>query len=117
MPRVRLTSATGGWISGLNGTRRVLYRLQEIVDAEFTLVIPRVSWHSLRHSNATILGEVGESLKTAQAILGHSDLETTLNTYTHAIRESRRRATEKGAEVLCPVVPTFGEVTAKSAVN
>ena len=46
--------------------------------------IPRVSWHSFRHSNATLLGEVGESLKTAQAILGHSDLETTLNTCIHA---------------------------------
>jgi integrase len=79
--------------------------------------ISRVSWHSFRHSNATILGEVGESLKTAQAILGHSDLETTLNTYTHAIPESQRRAMEKVAEVLCPVVPNFGEVTAKGTVK
>jgi integrase len=40
--------------------------------------LPRVSWHSFRHGNATLLGEVGESIKTAQAILGHSDIETTL---------------------------------------
>jgi len=79
--------------------------------------IPRVSWHSFRHSNATLLGEVGESLKTAQAILGHSDLETTLNTYTHAIPESQRRAMEKVAEVLCPVVPNLGEATTKATVN
>ena len=79
--------------------------------------IPRVSWHSFRHSNATLLGEVGESLKTAQAILGHSDLETTLNTYMHAIPESQRRAVEKVAEVLCPVVPNFGRATAKTTVN
>jgi len=45
------------------------------------ICIPLVWWHSFRHSNATILGEVGESLKPAQAILGRSDLETTLNTY------------------------------------
>jgi integrase len=67
--------------------------------------IPRVSWHSFRHSNATLLGEVGESLKTAQAILGHSDLGTTLNTYMHAIPDSQRRAVEKVAGVLCPLVP------------
>jgi integrase len=50
---------------------------------------------------------VGESLKTAQAILGHSDLEATLNTYMHAIPDSQRRALEKVAEVLCPDVANF----------
>jgi integrase len=45
------------------------------------LGLPSVSWHSFRHGNATLLGEVGESVKTALAILGHSDIETTLNTY------------------------------------
>lgn len=79
--------------------------------------VPRVSWHSFRHSNATILGEVGESLKTAQAILGHSDLETTLNTYMHAIPDSQRRAVEKVAEVLCPVVPNSGSAARKVTVN
>jgi len=79
--------------------------------------LPRVSWHSFRHSNATLLGEVGESLKTAQAILGHSDLETTLNTYMHAIPDSQRRALEKVAEVLCPDVPNFSETARKVTVN
>jgi hypothetical protein len=58
-------------------------------------VQPRVSWHSFRHTHATILAEVGESLKTAQALLGHSDLETTLNTYMHVIPNSQRRAVER----------------------
>ena len=52
------------------------------------LKLPPISWHSFRHTHATLLGEVGESLRTAQAILGHSDLETTLHVYTHAIPES-----------------------------
>jgi integrase len=69
------------------------------------LSLPRVSWHSFRHSNATLLGEVGESVKTAQAILGHSDIETTLNTYMHAIPDSQRRAVERVAGVLFPDVP------------
>jgi len=67
--------------------------------------LPRISWHSFRHTNATLLGEVGESLKTAQSILGHSDLETTLNTYMHAIPDSQRRAVERVAGVLFPDVP------------
>ncbi len=44
--------------------------------------LPRVSWHSSRHTHATLLTEVGESIKTAQSLLGHSDLGTTLNTYS-----------------------------------
>lgn len=71
------------------------------------LGLPPVSWHSFRHSHATLLSETGESLKTAQAILGHSDLETTLNVYTHAIPESQRRAIEKVAGILFPNVPKF----------
>jgi integrase len=55
------------------------------------LELPLVTWHSFRHTHATLLGEVGESLKIAQALLGHSDLETTLNVYTHAIPESQKR--------------------------
>lgn len=79
--------------------------------------LPRVSWHSFRHSNATLLAEVGESLKTAQAILGHSDLETTLNTYMHAIPDSQRRAVEKVAQVLCPLVPKSGDAIPEATVN
>lgn len=47
-----------------------------------------------------LLGEVGESLATAQALLGHSDLETTRNFYMHAIPESQRRAVGKVAKIL-----------------
>jgi Phage integrase family len=60
----------------------------------------RVSWHSFHHTHATMLGEVGESLKTAQALPGHSDLETTLNVYTHPIPGSQRHAVEQVARIL-----------------
>jgi integrase len=69
------------------------------------LGLPRVSWHSFRHASGTWIGEVGESVKTVQAILGHSDLETTLNIYMHAIPDSQRRAVERVAGVLFPDVP------------
>lgn len=71
------------------------------------LGLPAVGWHSFRHTHATLLGEVGESLRTPQAILGHSDLKTTLNVYTHAIPESQKRAVEKVAGLLFPSVPEF----------
>jgi integrase len=81
------------------------------------LGLPLITWHSFRHTHATLLGEVGESLKTAQALLGHSDLETTLNVYTHAIPESQKRAVDKVAEILFPNVPNFSGSLNRKDVN
>jgi integrase len=94
-----------------------IYSNRVLAPACDAIRLPRVSWHVFRHSNATLLGETGESLKTAQAILGHSDLETTLNTYMHAIPDSQRRAVEKVAEVLCPLVPKFDDAIPEGVVN
>jgi integrase len=82
-----------------------------------SLGLPLITWHSFRHTHATLLGEVGESLRTAQAILGHSDLETTLKVYTHAIPESQRRAVGKVADILFPNVPKFAEPAQSEKVN
>ena len=64
------------------------------------LKIPRVGWHAFRHTHATQLSELGENPKTAQAILGHSGLETTMLTYTHAVTETMVRAEERLAQLL-----------------
>jgi integrase len=69
--------------------------------------LPRIGWHAFRHTNATLLGDLGESIKTTQALLGHSDLGTTLSVYTHAVPESQRRAVTKLDRVLFPTVPNF----------
>lgn len=50
-----------------------------------------VTAHQLRHTFATILFEADISPKDAQNILGHSDISTTQNIYTH-IRKSRATA-------------------------
>ena len=73
---------------------------RELAPACDRIELPRISWHSFRHTHATLLGDVGGSLKTAQALLGHSDMETTLNTYTHAVPDSQRTAVERVAGVL-----------------
>jgi integrase len=76
---------------------------------------PRISWHSFRHAHATLLGEVGGSPKTAQALLGHSDLETTFNIYTHAIPDSQRKAVERVAGELFGVLDSVGLNSASAA--
>ncbi len=81
------------------------------------LGLPAITWHSFRHTHATLLGEVGESLRTAQAILGHSDLGTTLNVYTHAIPESQRRAVDNVADILFANVRKVAATTESQKVN
>ena len=40
-------------------------------------------YHSLRHTHATILIESGADVKDVQTRLGHSNIQTTLQTYVH----------------------------------
>lgn len=39
--------------------------------------------HVFRHTYATMLNNAGVSMKTIQSILGHADINTTMNIYTH----------------------------------
>ncbi|MDF3005508.1 MAG: integrase family protein [Oscillospiraceae bacterium] len=48
--------------------------------------------HQLRHAYATVLFEAGVDPKDAQELLGHAQLSTTMDIYTH-ISESRRKKT------------------------
>ena len=42
-----------------------------------------MAFHDLRHSTASILHDKGWSLKDIQGWLGHADIKTTGNIYTH----------------------------------
>lgn len=48
----------------------------------------KVSLHSLRHSNATLLINQGINVKAVSSRLGHSQTSTTLNTYAHQIKSA-----------------------------
>lgn len=45
--------------------------------------LKKVTTHGLRHTHCSLLFEAGASLKEVQDRLGHSDIQTTLNIYTH----------------------------------
>jgi integrase len=105
------TTPTGTPLSSKNLYNRVLAPACDRIKE------PRVSWHSFRHAHATLLTESGESMKTAQALLGHSDLETTLNVYTHALPASQRRAVERVSEVMFSIVLELGENEQKGKSN
>jgi len=59
-----------------------------------------VSWHWLRHANATLLDAVGTPLGTVQALLGHSSSEITREIYLHSIPADARAAVKKVEELL-----------------
>ena len=54
-----------------------------------------VTWHLLRHSNATLHDSLGTPLGTVQALLGHSSSEITRQVYLHSLAADRRTAAEK----------------------
>jgi integrase len=76
------------------------------------LKLPKVGWHTLRHTSATLLHE-HEPLRVAQAILGHSDLQTTLG-YTHVLPGWQREAMKRLEDVvLFPNVPKLEKKSEK----
>lgn len=50
--------------------------------------------HALRHTNATLMIANGTDIKTVSKRLGHANITTTGNIYTHAIQEADERAAE-----------------------
>ena len=59
-----------------------------------------ITQHQLRHTYATMLYRAEIDAKTAQKLLGHSDVGTTLNIYTHIGRELDQKIMGKLNEYL-----------------
>lgn len=56
---------------------------------------PTITAHVLRHGYATILFEAGVDVYTAQKLLGHSDIETTMAVYTHLREKKKNESLDK----------------------
>lgn len=52
------------------------------------------NFHSLRHTHATYLVENGANIKDVQERLGHTDVQTTLNTYAHNTEQNRQNSVD-----------------------
>ena len=53
-----------------------------------------VTLHGLRHTNITMQIVNGLDIKTVSARVGHSDIQTTLNIYSHYTKESDKKASD-----------------------
>lgn len=69
--------------------RRQFYRLLEDVG------LPRMHFHDLRHSAATILISMGVPANVVQELLGHSDIATTLGIYGAVLPSMQKDAVNK----------------------
>ena len=54
------------------------------------VLLPHFSCHILRHTFATRLCESGVNIKVIQAVLGHADIETTMNIYIDVTEELKQ---------------------------
>lgn len=57
--------------------------------------LPRIRFDDLRHTNATLLLELGENPKVVQERLGHSQISLTLDTYSHVLPDMQQQAADK----------------------
>jgi integrase len=62
--------------------------------------VPSVSFHTLRHTAATLMLENGEHPKAVQEMLGHANISQTLNTYSHVTPNMQSGAAERLDSVL-----------------
>lgn len=77
--------------------RRVIDEFHKALDKAG---LPRIRFHDLRHSCATLLLVQGVSPRVVMDILGHSEIAMTMNTYSHVVPELQRDAAERMESVL-----------------
>ena len=56
-----------------------------------------ITTHGLRHTHCSLLFEAGASIQEVKERLGHSDIQTTMNIYTHVTEKAKEGMAEKFA--------------------
>lgn len=65
-----------------------------------TAGLPRLRFHDLRHTAATLLLVMGVNPRVVMEMLGHSNIAMTLGTYSHVIPALQREAAGRMDAVL-----------------
>lgn len=56
--------------------------------------VPKIRFHDLRHTHATLCLEAGMSLKEVQDRLGHSSIRTTGDVYAHVTKNMKEKSAD-----------------------
>ncbi|MGX7149862.1 tyrosine-type recombinase/integrase [Enterococcus ureasiticus] len=90
------SQATSSYVVEYHGKsiepRTISYRFERI---KAKVGIVNVGFHALRHTFATRCVELGISISTVSALLGHASIKMTLDTYTYSFLEDQRQAMSK----------------------
>lgn len=65
--------------------------------------LPSIRFHDLRHSTATLLFTLGTHPKIVQELLGHGQIYTTLDIYSHVLPTLQEAAIQRLEELLSPL--------------
>jgi len=79
----------GGWLRKGNVYRRSFMPMVKAAG------VPRIRFHDLRHTHATLLLLAGENVKVVSERLGHASIKVTLDTYSHVLPSMQKAAAEK----------------------
>ena len=81
-------TSTGNPVSQRNLTRHFHSALE-------TVGLPKIRFHDLRHTAATLLLQANVHPKVVQEMLGHSTIVLTLDTYSHVIPSMQDEAADE----------------------
>lgn len=62
--------------------------------------LPKIRFHDLRHTHATIMLQLGEHPKVVSERLGHSRVAITMDTYSHVTPDMQKEASDKFAAAI-----------------
>lgn len=78
------------------GKRVIPNTLNDVLDGYCSKYdLPRMKFHDLRHTHATMLLKENVNIKVIQERLGHSSASITLNIYSHVLPSMQQSVTEK----------------------
>lgn len=62
--------------------------------------LPMINIHGFRHTHCSLLFEAGVPMKDVKERMGHSDISTTMNVYTHVTENSKKQSVQKFAKYI-----------------
>ena len=62
--------------------------------------LTKITTHGLRHTHCSLCFEAGMRVEEVKERLGHSDIQTTMNIYTHVTKEAKSASAEKFANYI-----------------
>jgi integrase len=82
------------------GIRRTTFRSRVWLPLVKKAKVPVITLYGLRHSAASLMAAMGVPLLVASRALGHSNIRTTANTYSHIFEETQREVAAKFEQLL-----------------